>query len=166
MFSIKHLKSSHHSFYTIQKYVWGAAQYSSLFFAKVSKIHNNGKEIGFINPSECRMGNECLWILCVYHLKDVLYDCIPSKVFLKLKKFQFIGFIIMSQAYWDFHCTEIQALYPLYHLCHLAVVKELAIDKAKYYIMQIDHLMDDGIESVHSKLDSAKDRPILQRSVM
>ena len=100
------------------------------------------------------MGGECLQLLQVYCLNNVLCDCITSKVFMELKEFQYIVPIIKSEAYWDFHFAIIQALYPLYHLLCLADMKEAAIDKVKYYIMQVDRLMDDGIENVCSKMDS------------
>ena len=78
---------------------------------------------------------------------------------MELKEFQYIVPIIKSEAYWDFHFAIIQALYPLYHLLHLADMKKAAIDKVKYYIMQVDHLMDDGIENACSKMDSIEGSP-------
>ena len=109
------------------------------------------------------MGGECLQLLRVFRLKNVLCDCITSKVFMELKEFQYIVPIIKSEAYWDFHFAIIQALYPLYCLLHLADMKEAAINKVKYYIMQVDCLMDDGIENVCSKMDSVEGSPILMK---
>ena len=95
------------------------------------------------------MGGECLQLLRVFCLKSVLCDYrVP---------------IIKSEAYWDLHFVIIQALYPLYRLPHLADMKEAAIDKVKYYIMQVDRLMDDGIENVCSKMDSVEGSPILMK---
>ena len=109
------------------------------------------------------MGGECLQLLQVFHLKNVLCDCITSKVFMELKEFQYIVPISQSEAYWDFHFAIIQALYPLYQHLHLADIKESAIDKVKYYIMQVDNLMDDGIENVCSKMASVDGSLILMK---
>ena len=109
------------------------------------------------------MGGECLQLLRVFCLKNFLCDCITSKVFMELTKFQYIVPIIKSEAYWNFHFAIIQALYPLYYLLHLANMKQEAIDKLKYYIMQVDCLMDDGIENVCSKMDSVDGSPILMK---
>ena len=109
------------------------------------------------------MGGECLQLLRVFRLKDVLCDCITSKVFLELKEFQYIVPIIKSEAYWDFHFAVIQALYPLYRLLRLADMKDAAIDKVKYYVMQVDRLKDDGIENIYSKMDSVEGSVILRK---
>jgi len=109
------------------------------------------------------MGGECLQLLQIFRLKNVLYDCITSKVFMELKEFQYIVPIIKSEAYWDFYFAIIQALYPLYCLLGLADMKEAAIDKVKYYIMQVDRLMDDGIENVCSKMESVDGSHILMK---
>ena len=42
-------------------------------------------------------------------------------------------------------------------------MKEAAIDKVKYYIMQVDRLMDDGIENVCSKMESVDGSLILMK---
>ena len=75
------------------------------------------------------MGGECIQLLRIYRLKDVLCECITSKVFLEMKEFHFLVPIIKSEAYWDYHFLVIQALYPLYRLLRLADMKEPGIDK-------------------------------------
>ena len=62
--------------------------------------------------------------------------------------------IIKSEAYWDYHFAVIQALYPLYCLLRLADMKEAGIDKVKYYVMQVDCLLDEGIGNICSKMES------------
>ena len=109
------------------------------------------------------MGGECLQLLRVFCLKNVLCDCITSKVFMELKEFQYLVPIIKSEAYWDFHVPIIQVLYPLYCLLCLEDMKEAAIDKVKYYIMQVDHLLDNGIENVCSNMDTAGGSAILRK---
>ena len=87
------------------------------------------------------MDGEFIQLLPIYHLKDVLCECITSKVFLEMKEIHFLVPIIKSEAYWDYHFSVIQALYPLYRLLHLADMKEPGIDKVKYYVMQFDRLL-------------------------
>ena len=90
-------------------------------------------------------------------------DCITSNVFLELKEFQYIVPIIRSEAYWDFHFAVIQALYPLYRLLCLADMKEPGIDKVKYYVMQADCLLDDGIGNICSKIESGEGAEVAQK---
>ncbi len=126
-------------------------------------MHNNGQSIGFIKPSECRMGGEFIQLLRIYRLKDVLCECITSKVFLEMKEFHFLVPIIKSEAYWDYHFSVIQALYPLYCLLRLADIKEPGIDKLKYYVMQFDHLLDDGISNICSKIEGGEGAVVVQK---
>ena len=111
------------------------------------------------------MGGEFIQLLRIYHLKDVLCECITSKVFLEMKEFHFLVPIIKSEVYWDYHFLVIQALYPLYRLHHLADMKEPGIDKVKYYVMQFDHLLDDGIIFV-VRLTVVKEQLWCRRYVM
>ena len=109
------------------------------------------------------MGGEFIQLLRIYRLKDVLCECITSKVFLEMKEFHFLVPIIKSEAYWDYHFSVIQALYPLYRLLRLADMKEPGIDKVKYYVMQVDHLLDDGIGNICSKIESGEGAVVAQK---
>lgn len=71
--------------------------------------------------------------------------------------------VIKSETYWEFHFAVIQALYPLYQLLCFADMKEGGIDKVKYYIMQVNCLLDDGIGNVCSKKESAEESPVVQK---
>ena len=81
----------------------------------------------------------------------------------EVKEFHFLVPIIKSDAYWDYHFSVIQALYPLYRLLHLADMKEPGIDMVKYYIMTIDHLLDDGIGNICSKIESGEGAVVVQK---
>jgi len=109
------------------------------------------------------MGGECIQLLHIYHLKDVLCECITSKAFLEMKEFHFLVPVIKSEAYWDYHFLVIQALYPLYRLLHLADMKEPGFDKVKYYVMQVDCLLDDGIGKICSKIESGEGAVMAQK---
>jgi hypothetical protein len=65
-------------------------------FKKISKVHNNGRVLQFIEPSECRMGGEALQLLRILRLKDTIMEAVMSKVFVECKKFHFIGQIVSS----------------------------------------------------------------------
>ena len=112
------------------------------------------------------MGGEFIQLLRIYRLKDVLCECITSKVFLEMKEFHFLVPIIKSEAYWDYHFSVIQALYPLYRLLRLADMKEPGIDKVKYYVMQADRLLDDGIGNICSKIESGEGAVVVQKLCM
>ena len=70
-------------------------------FKKISKVHNNGRVLQFIEPSECRMGGEALQLLRILRLKDTIMEAVMSKVFVECKKFHFIGQIVKHDGFWD-----------------------------------------------------------------
>ncbi len=82
---------------------------------------------------------------------------------LEMKEFNFLVPIIKSEAYWDYLFSGIQALYPLYRLLSLADMKKPGIDKVKYYVMQADHLLDDGIGNICSKIESGEESAVVQK---
>ena len=86
-----------------------------------------------------------------------------TELFLEMKEFHFLVPIIKSEAYWDYHFSVIQALYPLYRLLRLADMKEPGIDKVKYYVMPADHLLDDGIGNICSKIESGEGALVVQK---
>ena len=99
------------------------------------------------------MGGVLLQLLRVYRLKPALEEAITTKSFLSLKQFQWVVPLIKSEAYWDLHFALIQCLYPLYRLLRLADMKNNNMDKAYYYILQVDRMMQDGVENVMTKMD-------------
>ena len=89
-------------------------------FMKISKVHNNGRLLQFIEPSECRMGGEALQLLRILRLKDTIMESVVSKVFIEHKKFLFIGQIVKHDGFWDLLLAICQLWYPLFRLLRLA----------------------------------------------
>ena len=73
-----------------------------------------------------------------------------SKFFVECKKFHFIGQIVKHDRFWDLLLAISQLWYPLFQLLRLADMRG-GIDKVKYYICQIDLLMECGLENVLKK---------------
>ena len=48
--------------------------------------------------------------------------------------------------------SMIQALYPIYHILHLADMKTGGMDRICYYIFQTDQLLANGLQNVSTKL--------------
>ncbi len=119
-------------------------------FKKISKVHNNGRVLQFIEPSECRMGGEALQLLRILRLKDTIMESVTSKVFIECKKFLFIGHIVKHDGFWDLLLAICQLWYPLFRLLRLADMRG-GIDKVKYYVCQIDLLMEAGLDNVLKK---------------
>ena len=88
-------------------------------------------------------------------LKDTLAECMTNRVFLDNKQFHFLGEVLKIEEYWDLHFAVCQCLYPLYRLLRLADIKIGGIDKVKYYVHQVDCLMEDGIQQVKEKWSNA-----------
>jgi hypothetical protein len=99
-------------------------------FKKISKVHNNGSALQFIEPSECRMGGEALQLLRILRLKDTIMESVMSKVFIECKKFLFIGQIVKHDGFWDLLLAICQLRYPLFRLLRLADMRG-GIDKVK-----------------------------------
>jgi hypothetical protein len=119
-------------------------------FKKISKVHNNGRILQFIEPSECRMGGEALQLLRILRLKDTIMESVMSKVFIECKKFHFIGQIVKHDGFWDLLLAICQLWYPLFRLLRLADMRG-GIDKVKYYVCQVDLLMESGLQNVMKK---------------
>lgn len=72
--------------------VFGSVRHAAhAVFRKISKVHNNGKTLLFIEPSECRMGGEALQLLRVLRLKDTIMEATMSKVFVEKGNFTSSG---------------------------------------------------------------------------
>ena len=67
---------------------------------KVHKETNKGIFVGFIKPSECRMGGELISLLCLLRLKDALRSTINSKEFLNLNNFKEEYCVFNNDNFW------------------------------------------------------------------
>ena len=122
-------------------------------FRRVSKVHNNGRELTFIKPSDCRMGGQCIALLRVLRLKEPLDECFASKVFLDLgNRFTPLRDVVKVEEFWDLLYAVCQLLMPLYMLLRLADKRLGAMDKVKYYVLQVDRLLEDSCDNVVDKM--------------
>lgn len=137
--------------------VFGAQRHAPRsLFIRVSKAHNGGRELDFIKPSECRMAGEFLQLLRVFRLKNAIVQCVSDKVFLDMpQEFQFLGPLVKNDKYWDLHFAVCQLLYPLMRLLRLADMRVGGMDKVKYYAMQVDRLMSNGLDNAVQKWKDA-----------
>jgi len=98
------------------------------------------------------MAGEAIQLMRVWRLKDVLMECFSAKVFLDLgKEFEPLKDVMMESKYWDLHYSVCQLLFPLYSLLRLADHRIGVLDKVKYYVCQIDRLMDGALADVVEK---------------
>jgi hypothetical protein len=123
-------------------------------FAKASKNHNNGKKLELVKPSDCGIGSEAIQLLRLLWLKNALTECVASKAFQDLKQFAIVGEVLLHEGFWDLLWYVCKALYPMYHLLRLANMKIGGINKVKYYMHQIEHLLPTSIDGVFEKWDS------------
>jgi len=93
------------------------------------------------------MGGEALQLLRILRLKDTIMEAVMSKVFVECKKFHFIGQIVKHDGFWELLLAICKLWYPLFRLLRLADMRG-GIDKVKYYVCQIDLLMEHGLENV------------------
>ena len=103
------------------------------------------------------MAGEFLQLLRVFRLKNALVQCVSDKVFLDMpQEFQFLGPLVKNDKNWDLHFAVCQLLYPLMHLLRLADMRvNRGMDKVKYYAMQVDRLMSNGLDNAVEKWKDA-----------
>ncbi len=77
-------------------------------------------------------------------------ELVTSKVFIECKKFLFICHVVKHDSFWDLLLAICQLWYPLFWLLRLADMRG-GIDKVKYYVCQIDLLMEAGLDNVLKK---------------
>jgi len=71
------------------------------------------------------------------------------------RKFHFIREIVQHEGFWDCFFAICQFLYPLFHLLRCADLAIGAIDKVKYYLCQMNRLLDSKLMNVLVKWRSA-----------
>ena len=96
------------------------------------------------------MGGEALQLFRILWFKDTIMESIMSKVWIENKKFLFIAQVVKHDGFWDLLLAICQLWYPLYRLLRLADIRG-GIDKVKFYICQVDELMELGLENVLKK---------------
>jgi len=72
----------------MQEYMGSTHHAAHAIFRKYRMKHNKEIFVGFIKPSECRMGGELISLLRLLRLKDALRSTINSKEFLDLNNFK------------------------------------------------------------------------------
>ena len=80
-------------------------------FDQCSLKHNNGRSLGFVLPSECRMGGEEIALLRVLRLQPALQECVSSREFLALNEFQEVAYVILLDSVWEHIFLFCQAMY-------------------------------------------------------
>jgi hypothetical protein len=103
------------------------------------------------------MGGYALQLMRVMRLKNVIAECTASKVFLDTKKSHFIHDVTKLDMFWDVLFAIIQLLYPLYRLLRLCDTQRGCVDKVKFYVMQVDRLLEPGLDNTKVKLESMAD---------
>jgi hypothetical protein len=80
-------------------------------------MHNNGRYLGFIEPSDCCMGGHIIQLLRVLCLRGPITEAVNSKVFVNVgTKIQTIAKLVRNDFMWDYLFAVCQAWYPLMRL--------------------------------------------------
>ena len=102
------------------------------------------------------MGGYAIQLMRIFRLKNALAQCFTDATFLSLpRKYQKFAEVMKQDSYWELHFSVVQLLYPLYRLLRLADMRIGGMDKVKYYILQVDRLIDDALEKVCNMWDAA-----------
>jgi hypothetical protein len=89
-------------------------------FRKYTRKHNKGIFVGFIKPSECRMGGDLISLLRLLCLKDALRSTINSKEFLNLNNFKEECCVLNNDNFWMYLFLMCRVLYAPMRVLHLA----------------------------------------------
>ena len=125
-------------------------------WVKQSKLHNNGRAINLLRPSECRMAGEVLQFLRVFRLKTTLQACTMNPLFVDCKKFGFLADILNSTQFWTCLFAIIQALYPVYCILRIADTMGGGMDKLYYYVQQTNRLLEPGMKNAMKMFQDSK----------
>jgi hypothetical protein len=135
--------------------IWGSVRHTpSAIFKHHTKLHNNGRHIGFIKPSECRMAGEHIALLRLLRLKDALRSTITSKEFVDLRVFPKQCAILMSDDFWKYLFVMCRALYAPMRVLRLADQKTPAMDKLYYFVLQTDRMLPLWLDDAEQKEES------------
>jgi hypothetical protein len=122
--------------------IWGSVRHKpSAMFKKYSREHNNGINLGFIKPSECRMAGEQIALLRLLRLRNALKATVTSKEFVDLKVFKSASNILLCDDFWKYLFVMCRALYAPMRVLRLADQKSPAMDKLYYYVLQTDAML-------------------------
>ena len=97
------------------------------------------------------MGGVSIQLLQVLRLRETLAECVASKAFCDLKKFKNVADIVMNERYWDLHYAVCKSLYPAHLLLRCADQKLGGMDRVKYLMLQIIHLLPKSIDDIVEK---------------
>jgi len=103
--------------------------------------HNEGIFVGFIKPSECRMGGELISLLHLLRLKDALRSTINLKEFLGLNNFKEECCVLNNDNFWMSLFLMCRVLYAPMRVLHLADQQMASMDKLYFYVLQTDRML-------------------------
>ena len=110
-------------------------------FRKYTRKHNKGVYVGFIKPSECRMGGEHISLLRLLRLKDALRSTISSKEFLDLNNFKEECCVLNNDNFWMYLFLMCRVLYAPMRVLRLADQQTASMDKLYFYVLQTDRML-------------------------
>ena len=110
-------------------------------FRKYTRKHNKGIYVGFIKPSECRMGGELISLLRLLRLKDALRSTINSKEFLDLNNFKEDCCVLNNDNFWMYLFLMCRVLYAPMRVLRLADQQTASMDKLYFYVLQTDRML-------------------------
>ena len=110
-------------------------------FRRYTRKHNKGIYVGFIKPSECRMGGELISLLRLLRLKDALRSTINSKEFLDLNNFKEECCVLNNDNFWMYLFLMCRVLYAPMRVLRLADQQTASMDKLYFYVLQTDRML-------------------------
>ena len=120
-------------------------------FNKYSKKHNRGIRVGFIKPSECRMGGYQIALLRVLRLKDALQATVTSTEFKNMKQFAAIAYVLLQDEFWQYLFVMCRALYAPMRLLRLSDQKIPAMDKLYFFVLQTERMIEKWMKVAQAK---------------
>ena len=112
-------------------------------FRKYTRKHNKGIFVGFIKPSECRMGGELISLLRLLRLKDALRSTINSKEFLNLNNFKEECCVLNNDNFWMyFWCVVFCICTMLQCVCYIWLInKQRQWTNYIFFVLQTDRML-------------------------
>lgn len=119
----------------------GVRHAPTAMFEHESRKHNNGRLLGFVTPSECRMGGGQIALLRLIRLRPILLAVINSKPFIDLKMFDQVAYVLKLDTFWDLLFSFCRCFYAPMRLLRLADTKSAIMDKLMFYTLQTENMI-------------------------
>ena len=122
----------------------GARHKEHGMFIKHATNHNNGRKIGLLRASACRMGGYFIALLRMIRQKPAFESLVISPEFRELNVGRIQVELLRNADWWRFCTLLCKTVFPALLLLRLTDNQHAAMDKLLYHVFQVDRFLEDN----------------------